>query len=195
MSSQRTLSIIERMIILLGESASGKTEIAKYLSAHCGINKVITSTTRKPRGKETNGVDYFFLDKKEFLEEAKQNKFVEYTLYNNNYYGTRINQISPRKCVVLDPQGAFAFQNTNDASIVVFYLKAEEETRIKRMKERGDSKEEILARIQNDRIHFAKERMPKLNFVIETDKRSIQSIAEEIVEDYLKVLKKRNILV
>ena len=179
---------------MLGESASGKTEVAKYLANHYNIKKVITATTRSPREKETNGVDYFFLSKEEFLEEVKQNKFVEYTLYNNNYYGTRVDQISPKRCVILDPKGAFAFQNRNDPSITTFYLKANEDTRIKRMKERGDNQEAILSRIQNDRIHFAKEKMPNLDFIIKTDKRSVPSIAEEILNDYFKRLKERNII-
>ncbi|MDD4005965.1 MAG: guanylate kinase, partial [Bacilli bacterium] len=70
------------MIILVGASASGKTEIAKILTRKYGIVKAITHTTRDMREGEKNGVDYFFVSKDEFAALAKQNAFVETTFYN-----------------------------------------------------------------------------------------------------------------
>ena len=43
------------MIILIGPSASGKTEIAKYLISTFSFNKFVTTTTRTPRIGEING--------------------------------------------------------------------------------------------------------------------------------------------
>ena len=48
------------MILLIGASASGKTEIAKELTKLFGIEKAITTTTRLPRINEKNGVEFFF---------------------------------------------------------------------------------------------------------------------------------------
>ena len=55
------------MILLVGASASGKTEVAKLLKALYGIKKVITHTTRPIRKSEENDVDYHFVSKDEFL--------------------------------------------------------------------------------------------------------------------------------
>ncbi len=181
------------MILLLGASASGKTEIAKYLSSHYGVSKAITSTTRLPREGEKNGVDYFFYSKSDFEERIGKGLFVEHTIYNGNYYGTGIDQVSSKKCIVLDPTGIKAFQKLQNPSVVSFYLSASEDTRTKRMKERGDSLSNIHARIQNDRLIFAMNNIPPTDFTLKTDDRTIASLAKEIFEDYQTILKKKGI--
>ena len=93
------------MIVLAGASASGKTEVAKELAKKYGITKVITTTTRKMRVGEVNGRDYFFVSKEEFEKMLMDNRFVEYTYYNDNLYGSTKDQIAPNKCVVIDPAG------------------------------------------------------------------------------------------
>ena len=48
------------MIVLVGESASGKSSIERNLVEKHGYNRVISYTTRKPRTGEHDGVDYHF---------------------------------------------------------------------------------------------------------------------------------------
>ena len=48
------------MIILVGESASGKSTIEKILTEKYGYKKTISYTTRQPRDGEINGVNYHF---------------------------------------------------------------------------------------------------------------------------------------
>lgn len=49
------------MIVIVGESACGKSSVAKYLMEHYGYKRIVTYTTRKPRDGEQDGVDYFWL--------------------------------------------------------------------------------------------------------------------------------------
>ena len=65
------------MIVLIGASASGKTEAAKMLMAKYGIQKAITTTTRPMRVHEVDGRDYFFVSKEKFDQLIKEDKFVE----------------------------------------------------------------------------------------------------------------------
>ena len=102
------------MIILIGPSASGKTVAAKNLQEKYNLKKAITTTTRKMRINETDGVDYFFLTRKEFLKEKKNDKFVETTLYNNNFYGCRKDQVDDNKIIILDPNGLHSFLKLNN---------------------------------------------------------------------------------
>ena len=81
------------MIVLVGASASGKTEVTKVLAKKYNIQKFITHTTRPIRVGEENGVDYFFVTKEEFEELLKQDFFIEHTLYNGNYYGTSKKEV------------------------------------------------------------------------------------------------------
>ena len=48
------------MIVLIGESASGKSSIERCLVEDYGYNKIVSYTTRPPRAGEVDGIDYHF---------------------------------------------------------------------------------------------------------------------------------------
>ena len=186
---------MERMILLCGPSASGKTEVAKLLREKYGIVKAITHTSRSPRLGEKDGVDYFFVSKEQFASLIPQGFFVENTLYNNNYYGCSKAQISDNKCVVVDPNGLKSFLALKDRSIVTFFLSANEETREKRMHIRGDKDSDIARRIAIDRVDFAPQAVAPTDFRIVTDKKSLEEVTDEVYRDYLEALQKRGLKV
>ena len=88
------------MLILTGASASGKTVTAFDLQKRYNLVKAITTTTRPIRVGEKDGVDYFFVSKEEFKKRLNEGKFVESSIYNDNYYGCGIDQIADNKVVV-----------------------------------------------------------------------------------------------
>lgn len=172
------------MIILTGASASGKTVTALNLQKRFGLVKAITTTTREMRNGETNGVEYFFVSKEEFEKRLTENKFVEHSLYNSNYYGCGVDQVSDNKIVVLDPNGLHSFLKLKNKNIVSFLLIADEKTREKRMVERGDKKENIVQRLKNDVVDFSLEKIGKVDFVINTQNKSIDEVSEMIYKLY-----------
>ena len=172
------------MILLVGASASGKTVTALNLQNKYGLVKAITTTTREKRVGETNGVEYFFVTKKEFEKRLKDNKFVEHSLYNNNYYGCGIDQVSDNKIVVLDPNGLHSFLKLKNKNIVSFHLIADEKTREARMIERGDKKENIEQRLKNDVIDFSLDKIGKVDFVIDTQNKTIDEVSDIIYKLY-----------
>ena len=175
------------MVVLAGASASGKTEVAKLLAKKYNITKIVTTTTREKRKGEVDGVDYFFVDKKTFEQMVQDGKFVEYTLYNGNMYGSTKDQIANNKCVVIDPAGLRSYIGLNNPSIVTFYLEADEETRYQRMVNRGDDKEKIESRIKNDRETFKKENIAKVDYVIDSSiNRTVEQVTDEIYNIYSK---------
>jgi guanylate kinase len=174
------------MIVLAGASASGKTEVAKVLAAKYGITKIVTTTTRDKRTGEVDGVDYFFVTKKKFERMIIEDKFVEYTLYNGQMYGSTKDQIANDKCVVIDPAGLRSYIALNNKNIVTFYLEADEETRHKRMIFRGDDAEKIKSRIENDRIAFRPENIAKVDYIIDaSNNKSVEEVAKEIYNLYI----------
>lgn len=176
------------MIILYGPSACGKTEVSKYLASFYSITKVITHTTREKRIGEVNDIDYHFVTKEEFLSLKDKDFFVETACYNNNYYGSSKEEIQDNKSCILEPQGVKKYKELNNKSIVIFYLFASEETRKKRMESRLDKKENILSRLNNDRISF-KNCEYLADFIISTENRSIEEISEEIYRKYISFKK------
>lgn len=179
------------MIVLAGASASGKTEVAKMLAAKYGIVKAITTTTRDMRVGEINGRDYFFVDKEKFLQMIKEGRFVEYTTYNENLYGSTKDQIASNKCVVVDPAGLKAYIALNNANIITFFLDSKEETRRARMHLRGDAEEKIKNRLLHDREAFKKENIPEVNYHIDSETKNVEEVADMIYHIYQEFLSKR----
>lgn len=177
------------MIVLSGASASGKTEVAKVLASKYGIVKVITTTTRPIRIHETDGVDYFFVSNERFLEMIKEDRFVEYTEYNGNFYGSTKDQIQNNKCVVIDPVGLKAYSKIENRNVVTFFLESEEDTRYKRMLQRGDSVENASRRIINDRAAFAKSNICRVDYNIDSEHHSVEEVADTIYKLYKDQIK------
>ena len=178
------------MIILTGASASGKTVTALDLQKRYGLVKAVTTTTREKRVGETDGIEYFFLSKEEFLKRLADGHFVEHSLYNGNYYGCGIDQINDNKIVVLDPNGLHSFLKIKDKNIVSFLLIADEKTRKERMVGRGDKQENIDQRIKNDVNDFSLEKIGKVDFVINTENQTIEETSDQIYKLYLSKLNK-----
>ena len=52
------------------------------------LSRVITVTTRTPRGSEKDGEDYLFISKGEFEVLILKHAFIEYAQIHDNYYGS-----------------------------------------------------------------------------------------------------------
>lgn len=176
------------MIILVGASASGKTEVAKQLAREFNMKKVITHTTRPMRAHEKQDIDYHFVSVQEFLLLKSQNAFVETTEYNGNYYGTSKKEIGDQKCLIVDPNGLHAFQQLHDPHLVTFLLTANEEIRKNRMISRGDTYENIHKRIAGDKKDFSKETIGDVDFCISTDLKTIAEITHQVYTLYQQQL-------
>ncbi len=84
------------ILIFSAPSGSGKsTIINQLLQENLGLEFSISATSRPPRGKEQNGVEYYFLSTEEFREKIKNNEFIEYEeVYEGRFYGTLKSEIT-----------------------------------------------------------------------------------------------------
>lgn len=172
------------MIILTGASASGKTSIAKELIENYKFTKFVTSTTRSPRLGEVNDVDYHFLSKGEFIAKEAKGDFIETVCYNNNFYGTSIEDVKDDKVLIVDILGANKFYERLGSKAVFFFITCSEELTKIRMRERGDKEEEIIARLNGDRVYFDINNMNHIDFIINTDNDSISNVTKMIFDKY-----------
>ncbi|MDE6083048.1 MAG: guanylate kinase, partial [Muribaculaceae bacterium] len=80
-----------KIIILSAPSGTGKSSIIKNLITDATLRLCfsISATSRKPRGEEKDGVDYYFLSNEEFKEKVSLGEFVEWEeVYAGTCYGT-----------------------------------------------------------------------------------------------------------
>lgn len=96
-------------ILLLGKAASGKDYSAKKLKELFGdrANLVVSSTTRPKRQGEVNGVDYNFISLGDFLKKISAYEMLEYSVFNDWYYGTDRKALSDQiNIAVVNIEGA-----------------------------------------------------------------------------------------
>lgn len=73
-----------KIFYVMGKSSSGKDTIYKELlmSPKLQLKKIVLYTTRPIRIKETNGVEYYFVDEEKLHQFEKENKVIEMRSYN-----------------------------------------------------------------------------------------------------------------
>jgi guanylate kinase len=178
------------MLVLVGPSASGKTESAKIMMNRYPISRVVTCTTRPKRVNEIDGFDYHFLSAEEFLLKKQQGYFVETTFYNQYHYGTPKNELGDNKFIILDPKGLSSFIKL-DMPIVAIFLKTKEQIHIERMKQRKDKVKDIKERIKEDKKEFNLKHIEGLDLIIDTTDLSLSEVADLIYQNYLDILDKK----
>ena len=141
------------MIILVGESACGKSSIEKVLVNKYGYDKTVSYTTRPPRDGEIDGVDYNFITEDEFIEKNRSGYFVEIGAYNGWFYGTTKKQYTDKTVCVLTPHGLRQIQKKlkdENVNICSFYINVPRRDRLIQILKRGDDIDESIRRNQSD---------------------------------------------
>lgn len=82
------------LIVISGPSGVGKSTICEQLLKLPRFERIVTSTTRAPRGGEKDGEHYNFLTRGQFEEAIRNGEFVEYAVVHGQLYGT------PRRTLV-----------------------------------------------------------------------------------------------
>lgn len=156
------------MLVIVGPSASGKTQIVQQLIKNYNMEKLVTYTTRPMRVGEVDGKDYHFINKEEFLKKLDEGFFIEHVCYNGNYYGTSFSDLSDNKVVILEPTGLKHYITFARDLIKIVFLKCSKEVLGIRMKIRGDKEEDIRRRLASDGDVFNSEVSKLADLVVDT---------------------------
>lgn len=169
------------IIILIGESASGKSTIEKKL-VNKRLKKIISYTTRPIRPNEKDGIDYHYISKEEFLDKLQNGFFAEYTIYNSWYYGIAVPDCKDDSIVVVEPHGFKQLRKINGLNVISFYIKTDERERLIRMVKRGDNLLEVFRRIFSDQgvFQFIED---EVDYVINNNSNiNIDDVVDDIIE-------------
>lgn len=139
------------MIVLVGDSGSGKSSIACCLYEY---KKRVAYTSRPMRSNEVEGSDYNFKTKQQFEELIKKGFFGEHSIYNGWHYGTAKSDCTDDKIIVINPHGLRQLKKMTELNIISFYIKVSECERIIRLATRGDSTMELFRRVISDQGNF-----------------------------------------
>lgn len=105
---------MSKLFVISAPSGAGKTSLVQATILrlhHYSLERVITYTTKQPRSMEKQGIDYHFISHDEFQAKIEQSYFLEWTCYNDTYYGSPNSildklQQNIAQIVILDRIGA-----------------------------------------------------------------------------------------
>ncbi len=143
------------LYVISGPSGVGKGTICKILlERYKNLSLSVSATTRAPREEDAEGVTYFFKTHDEFKKMIDEDKFLEWAIYNGNYYGTPSEAVEEglkkgRDIILeIDVQGALNVMDKAKGSISIFIAPPDKNALYERLKNRGsESEEEIQKRI------------------------------------------------
>jgi guanylate kinase len=151
------------LYIVSAPSGSGKTTLLqRLLPSFSDLRFSISHTTRQPRTGETHGVDYFFVDRPEFLSMVDRGAFLEWAEYYGQLYGTAhhfVEQQLSEGCDVIldiDVQGARQVKSRIPEAIAVFILPPSFSELERRLRSRRLESDEAIHR----RLEIAKGEIP-----------------------------------
>jgi guanylate kinase len=160
------------LFVVAAPSGAGKSSLVKALmELDSRVQPSVSHTTRRPRGQEKHGREYYFVSEQEFDAMVKADAFVEWAHVHNQRYGTSRRAIEERisqgadVILEIDFQGAIQIKKLFANAICIFILPPSWEELRSRLERRGeDSAEVIEVRLKNAAIEVAQ--VSKFDFVI-----------------------------
>lgn len=117
------------LIIVSGPSGAGKSAlVSAVLPSLPHLKFSVSYTTRAPRGREQNGVEYFFVSHAEFQSLIRGDDLLEWAAVYGNHYGTSRafvdNLLAQGEDVLLDIdiQGAHSIRQKRADAVAVFIM-------------------------------------------------------------------------
>lgn len=145
-----------KLIIFSAPSGSGKSTIINKLMSEYGLRGrfSISATSRKPRGNERDGVEYYFLSEEDFRKRIGEGDFLEYEeVYPGCFYGTLRSEVdrtlAQGENVILDidVQGGLNVKKIyGDRALTLFIQPPSIERLRERLERRGTDAPEVIER-------------------------------------------------
>ena len=149
-----------KILAIIGEAGTGKDTIMKgVLKKNPNIHEIVSCTTRPPREKEKDGVNYHFLTHEEFTNKILNNEMLEATVFNDWCYGTSYDSLDTNKVNigVFNLAGIEALMEHKNIFIVCYYVRAADKQRLLRQLNREENPDvkEIIRRFSADNLDFS----------------------------------------
>lgn len=140
------------LIVFSGPSGVGKGTVRAKLFERPELNLAysISMTTRKPRPIETDGVDYFFVDREKFDQAVANDELLEHAEFVGNCYGTprayveELREKGFNVMLEIEVDGAKQVLSKCKDAISIFLVPPSEEELENRIRGRKTETEELI---------------------------------------------------
>ena len=184
-----------KLVIFSAPSGSGKTTIVReLLKLFPQFEFSISATSRKPRGQEQHGVDYYFLTNEEFRQRVERDEFVEWEeVYEGTCYGTlksEVERIWSKGNVIIfdvDVMGGINLKRLfGEDACSMFIMPPSIEELERRLRGRGTDSEEVIQK-RIAKAEFELSKSPEFDYTVVND--DLQVAVDEattIIRNFLK---------
>ncbi len=173
------------LLIFSGPSGVGKGTVVKELRRRSGrIVLSVSTTTRKPRPEDVEGVTYYFKSEEEFLGMIDRGEFLEHAVYSGNRYGTPAGPVDKLLeqgfdvVLEIDVQGALQVMERRPDAVSVFVTAPSFAELERRLRGRGDTVgADLERRLMAARAEYAQ--APKYDYIVVNDR--VEYCADEVM--------------
>jgi guanylate kinase len=141
------------LLVLAGTSGAGKGTVGSLLrESDPDLHWSVSWTTRAPRAREREGVDYHFVSREEFEALRDAGGFLEWFEVYGDLKGTPLDYVRDELAaghdvmLEVDVQGALAVKRKLPEALLVFVEAPSREEQRRRLEARGSETEESIAR-------------------------------------------------
>lgn len=164
-----------KLFIITAPSGAGKTTLVHELvELDKNLCVSISHTTRPARPGEENGVNYYFIEKTEFMARLSDGEFLESAEVYDYHYGTSQHWVTQQLnngidvILEIDWQGAQQIRNLYPETCSIFILPPSLESLTERLTDRAqDDSETIESRMQQAKSVM--EHVAEADFVVVND--------------------------
>lgn len=181
-----------KLVIFSAPSGSGKTTIVReLLKRFPQFEFSISATSRQPRGKEQNGVDYHFMTNEEFKARVERGEFVEWEeVYAGTCYGTlksEMERIWAKGNIIIfdvDVMGGINLKKLfGEDACSMFIMPPSIEELERRLRGRGTDAEEVIQK-RIAKAEFELSKAPEFDHIVVND------VLEDAVEEATAIITK-----
>lgn len=178
------------LIIVSAPSGAGKGSVLRRaLEQDPNLALATSATTRAPRGKERNGVEYLFITRAVFQEWVEDDRFVEWADVHGHLYGTPKAELEEGLAtgndlvLELDIQGMRSVRRLYPEAVTVFIAPPSYEELERRLRGRGDvPNNEIPVRLANAKLEMAAQK--------EYDNVIVNQDLDESVAEFMEIVRR-----
>lgn len=186
------------VFILSAPSGAGKSTLAGRLRRlFPDLEFSVSYTTRKPRGNEQHGREYFFISREEFQRMLQRGEFLEHAEVFGNHYGTARRTVEEALArghdllLDIDVQGAEQITRKMPDAVAIFILPPSRQVLEQRLRERSQAESAHAEEVIQRRLQTASneiEKYPRYGYILVNDRLedSIEQLKAIVVAERLK---------
>jgi guanylate kinase len=153
------------LIVVSAPSGAGKSTIAERVLGRIeALRYSISCTTRKPRGAESDGIEYYFISDEDFDGRLQRGEFLEWAEVHGSRYGTLQRHVEEMLgqgsdvMLDIDVQGAEQIRRRVPEAVTVFILPPsgdalERRLRMRNLNDRADVERRLRNAVAEVRLY------------------------------------------